>query len=285
MQPARFPFTCRVLVCIPRIRVVRDKPHLTRLRHLLNHPLCFFIQDDILYAQLRHTPHPAYKCNRENRKDEERCDFDTIRAFHNIDHCCVEKHQRDDAIRDGFSDAMPTEHRNGHGHRCTCHEHQNAGSVSAALGIDVCLEDNCHHNRDGHKDHHEWACCTGPLGCHPVAWEVARDDVQQTSHRAGAGKPQNRNRRDVVKGPKALAIKLIRKIGKCTAIGGFVRLECLRWNQHCCDEAARDQVDAHHKRRTDQQLFRTSHPAGGHFLCVILIARNKRHHSNTRLEP
>ena len=80
-------------MCITFIRVVRNKPHLTRLRHLLNHPLRFFIQDDIFDAQLRDTPHPAHECNRENRKDKERCDLDTIWAFHNIDHCGVKEDQ------------------------------------------------------------------------------------------------------------------------------------------------------------------------------------------------
>ena len=180
---------------------------------------------------------------------------------------------------------MPTKHRDRHGDCRAGHENQNTSRIGAALCIDVCLEDNRHHNRDGHKDHHQWACCTCPLGCHPVAWEVPWDDVEKPRHRACTRKPQNRNRRDVVKRPEALAIKLIRQIRKRTAIGGFMRLECLRRNQHCCHKAAGNEVNAHHQRRPNEQLLCAANTPRRHFLGVAFIARNKRHHSNARLEP
>ena len=61
-------------------------------------------------------------------------------------------------------------------------------------------------------------------------------------------------------------------------------LEGFRWNQHGCDKATRDEIDTHHERSANQQLFCTSHPASGDFLCVILVTRDKRHHGYARLE-
>jgi hypothetical protein len=77
---------------------------------------------------------------------------------------------------------------------CGRDDDKNPGGVGAALGVYVGTEDDRDDERAQNEDQYQGTYGPGPLGSHPVAGQVARDQVQQTRHRRRAGKPQDRNR-------------------------------------------------------------------------------------------
>ena len=125
----------------------------------------------------------------------------------------------------------------------------------------------------------------GPVRCHAVARQVARDQVEHAGHRRGAGEPQDRDGarrrtpcRSRCRGSRAPGRPAP---GRWRVAAG---LELPAGDQQRGDEAAGDQEDAHDRGGRGQQPLGAADPSGGRCLGVAGVALDVGHHRDAGLE-
>jgi hypothetical protein len=109
--------------------------------------------------------------------------------------------------------------RQRHRERGGSDQHQDPGCVRARLGIHVGVEDPGDQEGDGGEHQHQRAGGQRPRRRHPVAGQVAGDQVEQARHGRGAGEPQDRDGADVVGGAEPVAQVQVRQVGQGPAVG------------------------------------------------------------------
>ena len=105
------------------------------------------------------------------------------------------------------------------GQRCRKDEHEYAGRISSCLAIDAGAKHQGHGKVDNKEHHHQRTGLLDPLRSHAEPGQIARDQMQEPSHRGSAGEPQNQDGADVVERPKTVAQILMCQVGQGASAG------------------------------------------------------------------
>ena len=130
---------------------------------------------------------------------------------------------------------------------------EDAGGVCAALGVDVCMEEEGDEGCDAHEDEHERPGCARPLRRHTKFRQVARDEVEQACHGGCAGEAEDEDGADVVRRAEDVAGVVMGEPGHGAAIGVAAFCEGLCRDEDSGDDAGEDEEDAHDGGCGDEQ--------------------------------
>ena len=92
-------------------------------------------------AQLEGAGEPGQQRDEDDARDEAGADLHAVGALDDVDDGGVEEDRRDDGEADGPAALAGAAGGDGHGDRGGADQHQHAGGVRAALGVDVGVED------------------------------------------------------------------------------------------------------------------------------------------------
>ncbi|MCY1224670.1 hypothetical protein D9M72_368380 [compost metagenome] len=169
-------------------------------------------------------------------------------------------------------------------HRSRGHQHQDAGGVGAALGVDVGVEEPGDQESDRSEHEHQRPHRPRPPRGHTVAGQVPRDQVQQARHRGGAGEPENGDGAHVIHGPETRAEVLVGQKRQGAAVGLASGLEFLLRDQDHGREAGGDQESTHDDGRGGQEPSGPLDPADRPIFGIPGPALDLRHHGHPGLE-
>ncbi|CAH0324841.1 hypothetical protein SRABI128_05059 [Microbacterium sp. Bi128] len=246
---------------------------------------CLPVHVDMGRVEFEGAPDAGKQGDHDDAPDEERGDPDAFGPFDDVGHRGVDEHDGDDAKPDSAFALFPAPGGQCHRHRGGGHQDQDACGVSAALGVDVGVEQPG--DQEPHQGEHQDQRAHGPCppGGHAVPGQVARHEVQQPGHGGGAGEPQDGNGAQVIDGAESVSQVFVREIGQGTPVRLPARLELLRRDQYHRGEACGDEERAHDQGRRRQQPACTLDPALRVLLGVRDVAADLRHHGDAGLEP
>ena len=100
------------------------------------------VQVDVGGVEFEGTQDPGEQRDHDDAQDEERGDPDAFGPFEDVGDRGVDEHHGDDPEPDGALALLPAAGRERDGDRRGGHQHQHAGGVGAALGVDVGVEED-----------------------------------------------------------------------------------------------------------------------------------------------
>ena len=216
--------------------------------------------------------------------DKERSDPDAFGALEDVGHRGVDEHDGDDTEADGAFALFPAPGGKRHGNRGGGHQHQDAGGVGAALGVDVGVEQPGDQEPDEREHQHQRTHGPCPPGRHAVPGQVPGNEVEQPGHRGSAGEPENGDGAQVIDGAEAVPEVFVGQESQGAAVGRAAGLEVLRRDQDHRGEAGRNEEGAHDDGGGCQQPPGTLDPAYRLLFGVTRASLNLRHHGHAGLE-
>ena len=109
---------------------------------------CLPVHVDMGGVEFEGAPDAGEQGDHDDAPDEERGDLDAFGPFDDVGDRGVDEDDGDDAEADGALALLPAPGGQRHGDRGGGHQHQDAGGVGAALGVDVGVEEPGDQERD-----------------------------------------------------------------------------------------------------------------------------------------
>jgi hypothetical protein len=167
------------------------------------------VEVDPIGPQLGAAPHARHQRHHPDAQNEAEGDHDAVGLLQDVVDQGVDEHEGDQAEPGHGPALVPAAGGHRDRERGRDHHRQDPGGVRARLGLDVGPEDDGGDHAQGGVDEHHRPHGTAPLRRHPVAGQVAGDDVDQPGHGRRPGEPQDQDGADVIDGAEPVTEVLV----------------------------------------------------------------------------
>src|SRR5215208_5302064 len=254
------------------------------LARFVDEPLRGLVHLYALLAQFRGAPNPRDQRDDDDGYAEEEGDHEAVGALHGVSDQGVDEHRGNQTEREPAPPRAPAPHGQGHGEGGRGHHGEHPGCVGSGLSVHARPEGYRDDEGDGGVDEHERPDRPPPLRGHPVARQVAGNDVKEPGHSRGSREPQDGYGGEVVGCTEGFAEVVVGEVGERPPAGASPLLELPGRDEQGGNEAGGDEIEAHYQGRNGQHLARVADaPFWAHGI-VFRVAAYERHHAHPSLE-